>query len=306
MALWRVQDEVEEDIEAISAVNFVVHNGPIAYYVNDESTDGDIYCSAAGSASGTGRSPDSPMLWISDVLSTYNVGPGDRIYVDTGRYYRESPTVFRDVDAGAVSQNPAEQVNVIGSTNSQAGGSLIIVSDPNVDVFMMTNTTGIRLQHLTMTGARHGLDLRNSYFIAADWLDIRNGENGLWAQMASNIVVSHSVFMGHQNAGIWLVDNNKGTMNVGSSVLWSNRYGIYVQQGYATVSNSILAAVRPDSFGFYRRTDTGQVGIQSDYNSLYSTERAGGVGGLQSGSENSARTTAYFSVSTWARCYWAR
>ncbi|MGB4046912.1 MAG: right-handed parallel beta-helix repeat-containing protein [Kiritimatiellia bacterium] len=300
VALWRVQDEVEEDIEAISAVNFVVHNGPIAYYVNDESTDGDIYCSAAGSASGTGRSPDSPMLWISDVLSTYNVGPGDRIYVDTGRYYRESPTVFRDVDAGAVSQNPAEQVNVIGSTNSQAGGSLIIVSDPNVDVFMMTNTTGIRLQHLTMTGARHGLDLRNSYFIAADWLDIRNGENGLWAQMASNIVVSHSVFMGHQNAGIWLVDNNKGTMNVGSSVLWSNRYGIYVQQGYATVSNSILAAVRPDSFGFYRRTDTGQVGIQSDYNSLYSTERAGGVGGLQSGSENSARTTAYFSVSTWS------
>ena len=125
VALWRVQDEVEEDIEAISAVNFVVHNGPIAYYVNDESTDGDIYCSAAGSASGTGRSPDSPMLWISDVLSTYNVGPGDRIYVDTGRYYRESPTVFRDVDAGAVSQNPAEQVNVIGSTNSQAGGSPI-------------------------------------------------------------------------------------------------------------------------------------------------------------------------------------
>ena len=211
---------------------------------------------------------------------------------------QESPTVFRDVDAGAVSQNPAEQVNVIGSTNSQAGGESHHCLRSKCGCVYDDQHHWYSLATLNYDGARHGLDLRNSYFIAADWLDIRNGENGLWAQMASNIVVSHSVFMGHQNAGIWLVDNNKGTMNVGSSVLWSNRYGIYVQQGYATVSNSILAAVRPDSFGFYRRTDTGQVGIQSDYNSLYSTERAGGVGGLQSGSENSARTTAYFSVST--------
>lgn len=64
------------------------------YYVNDASTTGDLYCKTPlgvgvpGSASNTGKAPDSPLNSLSSVLTSYSVSFafGDTIFVDNGTY----------------------------------------------------------------------------------------------------------------------------------------------------------------------------------------------------------------------------
>ncbi len=58
------------------------------YYVNDNSTLGDVYCSSVGSAGNNGLSPATPKLTLTDLLSTYagSLTSGDVIYIDAGIY----------------------------------------------------------------------------------------------------------------------------------------------------------------------------------------------------------------------------
>lgn len=58
------------------------------YYVNDNPTGTDVFCTAAGSAGNSGTSKNSPKLTLSSILTTYSLSfsSGDTIFVDTGTY----------------------------------------------------------------------------------------------------------------------------------------------------------------------------------------------------------------------------
>ncbi|NCA81758.1 MAG: hypothetical protein EOM72_03315 [Opitutae bacterium] len=300
LARWRVRDEQQTNVFAISELSFVLHNGPIHYYVNDEFHDAnDIYCDAPGSSGNTGVSPDSPKRWISEILDAYNLEPGDVIYVDTGNYQAAEPTVIGDLDAGDVSQDPSRQVTIMGSTNVPAGGSRFTMSDPTVSAFKLQSTHGIRLNRLNIQSAWHGLSIQDSYFVTAEWMNIRGSENGAHILSSSNIVFSRSALAGNRNAGIYFSGGNKSSLDVGSSVVWSNRYGIYLDQGYARASNSIFGMLLPNSFGFYVQTDKALTEMQGDYNSLYVQHASGAVGGWQTGAGASTRTSVFTTVSAW-------
>ena len=301
LARWRVKDEQQTNVFAVSELNFVLHNGPIQYYVNDEFHDStDIYCSAPGSAGNTGISADSPKRWVSDILDSYDLEPGDVIYVDTGNYQAAEPTVIGDLDAGDVSQDPGRQVTIMGSTNVPAGGSRLVMSDPNMSAFKLQSTYGIRLGRLRIQSAWNGLSIQDSYFVSTEWMDIRGCENGANIQSSSNIVFSRAALVGNRNAGIYFSGGNKASLDVGSSVIWSNRYGIYLDQGYARASNSIVGMLLPNSFGFYVQADKPQTEMQGDYNSLYVPHASGAVGGWQTGRGTSTRTSVFATVSAWA------
>jgi hypothetical protein len=300
LALWRVQDEVEAGVEAVSELNFVLHNGPIYYYVNDEFTNGLVYCSQPGDSSNTGVSPDSPKRWVSEVLETYNLEPGDVIYVDTGVYQTAQPTVIGELDSGDISQDPSRQVTIQGSTNRMEGGSVFILSDPESDALVLDGAYGIRLRDLQIRSARRGLSVQNGFYVAADNLDIRNCVNGAYIQSSSNVVFTRLASVANQNAGIHFYGANGEAMHMGSSVLWSNTYGIYLEQGYVNASNSIIGIVAPHAFGYYMQADRGRTGIQGNYNNLFVGHATGAAGALQTGSAASARTSVYASVSAWS------
>lgn len=300
LALWRLQDEVETNVWAVSERNFVLHNGPIHYYVNDVSTNGDVYCSAVGSSTNTGVSPAAPMRWVADITATYNLEPGDVVHVDTGNYQVSEPTVIGDLDAGDISQDADRQVTILGSTNELAGGSLYIVSNPENPAFRLNSTYGIRFKHLGILGASDGLAINNSYFIAGEWVTIRGCENGVNVQNSSNVLFSHSALVGNQSAGVRFSGNNKESLYLDSSLLWSNRYGVFLDQGYVIASHSIFGMVAPNSFGFYRFAGIPDTGIRSDYNSLYVAQAGSAVGAVQQGSGANARTSVYATVASWA------
>ena len=302
IARWKVESEGGEEVGAFSERSFVLHNGPIAYYVNDEAHDpGDVYCTAAGSSTNTGISPDSPKRWVAEILETYHPRAGDTIYVDTGVYAPTAAAVFGDLNGGDTSQDPDRQVTILGSTNVVEGGSLIYLSNPEQYAFELIDTHGIRLRDLRIEGGQHGLHIDNSYYIAGDWLEIKGASDGIWVSGSSNLVFQHCALVDNLEAGIRFSDSRMGSFHVGSSVLWANRYGVNLQSGYAFVSNSILGAITPNSFAYYMQADRPQTGYRgSDYNNLYVGHSSAAIGGYQRGSQANARTTTYAYVSTWS------
>ncbi len=299
---WRVSDEVETNVVATSEEVFVIHNGPVYYYVNDEYSDGDVYCEggAIGDSSNSGLLPNAPKRWVSEIVDTYDLEAGDVIYVDTGYYQPLEPTTFGELDAGGMSQSDSQQINVVGSTNWEAGGSVYIMPDQELNAFHLDHTYGIRFSHLGLMNASNGLYLDNSFHVAGEWLKIQGCVNGIYAKESSNAVITHSVVRDSQ-AGIQLDSQNfnGSVMQVGSCVLWSNQYGFHLKAGYVDVSNSIFGIVKPNAFGYYLEP-SGPAQPISDFNNLYVQPNSGGAaGGIQIGSGSSAQTNVYASVSAW-------
>ena len=299
LARWRVMDEVQTNVIGSSELNFVLHNGPIHYYVNDDFRSNDIYCSAVGSSTNTGVATNSPKRWVSEILDLYNLEPGDVIHVDTGIYQTSEPTVIGDLDAGGISQDPDRQVTILGCTNALAGESQFIMTDPDASAFELRSTYGIRFKQLSLQNGRSGLSIQDSFCVAVEWLNIRGCENGLNIQSSSNVVVSRSAMAGNRSAGIYFWGANKESMDVGASVLWSNRYGIYLARGYVRASNSIFGMTQPNSVGYYVHADRPMTELKGDYNSLHVPLDGGAVGALQSGEDASSRTSVYATVSAW-------
>ena len=59
------------------------------YYVNDNSTTDDKFCSAIGNSANDGRDRSRPNTTVNYILTTYTLGPCDTIFVDAGNYTQE-------------------------------------------------------------------------------------------------------------------------------------------------------------------------------------------------------------------------
>ena len=67
------------------------------YYVNDNSTVNDIYCSAVGNNSNPGTSA-APFATLTYVVNTIGLLPNDIVYVDAGTYYQTDENLSFNVN----------------------------------------------------------------------------------------------------------------------------------------------------------------------------------------------------------------
>ncbi|MBI1398269.1 MAG: LEPR-XLL domain-containing protein, partial [Betaproteobacteria bacterium] len=130
-----VSDVSDAPVEVIAPIAF--------YYVNDGSSTGDVYTTAPGAVTNDGLSPDRPLSTITDVLSRYDLGPGDVILVDAGVY--------------AVTSNIVIAVEDSGVTIRGAGMSETILDRGNVTgsarVFEFAGADDVRIESLEMRGS---------------------------------------------------------------------------------------------------------------------------------------------------------
>ncbi|MCX6180555.1 MAG: hypothetical protein NT150_01330, partial [Bacteroidetes bacterium] len=56
------------------------------YYVNDNSTSGDRWCSAVGNDVNNGTAVGTPKLTLYDIMDDYDLGAGYIVYIDHGSY----------------------------------------------------------------------------------------------------------------------------------------------------------------------------------------------------------------------------
>ena len=299
LAKWRLVDETGKPLVE-SAVPFILHNSGISYYVNDETVNNGAgeYCTAIGKSDNDGLTPATPKRWLSEILATYNLEPGDTVYIDSGVYQPEETETIGDLDAGEYDGGAGTRVTIMGQTNANAEATLYVTSDSERNFLKLEDTCGIKLSHIQFTGASNAVTLGKSSYVDAEWLRMKDGWRGIAMENASsNIWIRRCAFQGNADAGVYFSGAQTRRAAVEQSVFWGNRYGVYVQEGTVTVSNSVVGVNRDDGFAYYARSDRPIHEISGDYNDLYLAR--GNMAGLQSGEGTTSRTSLYSRVSSW-------
>ncbi|MDD5066727.1 MAG: NosD domain-containing protein, partial [bacterium] len=115
------------------------------YYVNDGSTSGDVFCSATGDDANSGVSPGSPKATLTNLLATYNIEPGNTVYIDRG-VYRHSTRVFPQ-DRGSAGR----YVHFLG-----AGATNTVFNTTNCNFgIKFTNIAYIKIRNLSVIKANN-------------------------------------------------------------------------------------------------------------------------------------------------------
>ena len=265
-ARWRISlrdDPVVQD----DAGPFGLRNKPFTYYVNDESTSNDVYCTAIGNDENYGDDVDIPKLTLIDLLGNIDVEPTDRIYVDTGIYVMadtNQPIVWDSGDAGL----PGQAVEVFGSTH--ADGSVFVAPNSFVPIgsdraMMFMNADYVNLRNLRFGGeslkfSGHGLVVSNLA------LTNRAGEGSVALRMIGNDARFVDLQLAQASLLIYGMSNRVERMRqrwgetelygtnvslVNSVVLTTNagRTGIVVNAAYSVISNCTVLASRGTAIG---------------------------------------------------------
>ncbi|HNW94447.1 MAG TPA: right-handed parallel beta-helix repeat-containing protein, partial [bacterium] len=143
--------------------------GPNCWYVNDTQTAGDVYCSAAGSNSNSGRLPNKPLLSLREVYR--QMSAGDTVYIDAGMYF-DSFVVTADtiwfIGAGTDTTKLRPPKNQVGITATNRRGfvlrdfSIDTVGGSGINGMTLTNCRNVELTRCAVNYAmQRCLDLQN-------------------------------------------------------------------------------------------------------------------------------------------------
>src|SRR5207249_813927 len=178
-ALIRVTANIDSQAQGISSSPFLITNAGHNYYIDDASTAGNVFTTAAGDDAQSGKSPDRPMAGLPALLAAYPVGAGDTIYVDTGTYQVVRNVVLDSSHSGVVIEGPGNGVALVDRHNSSNGS----------EVIQLTGADNVTLDHLSLTGGQYGVYAANSA-----------GSTGL--------TVTNSNIYGNSGDGIFLGTSN--------------------------------------------------------------------------------------------------
>ncbi len=155
---YRVRIYCNEDVGTEDESGpFRMGEAPGQFFVNDASTSGDVYCTAAGTVSGSGISPATPAAAVQSILDAYTLRPGDIVWIDTGTYSLDADIFVGLADYGS----EGDPVVFAGSPN----GSLLDRNAPEISDSRAFHVDGAHIQvgdadaPIQITGAGQGVYL---------------------------------------------------------------------------------------------------------------------------------------------------
>lgn len=282
---------VESGTSDQSDATFSVLAPSTEYYINDGSTDFDVYTSAIGEASNDGRSAVTPMASLSALLAAYDFDLGDTIYVDSGTYALTGNIVIDSDDAGvtiigaAASESATENsVSLFDRGNSSSGQNVIEID----------NADEVTLSHLSITGGYEGIHGNFATALTLNELQVyANAYRGVSLNASSaDLTITGGSFYNNTNDGIYtessatisfvnVYENGDEGIELyhqsstpeldrwgdvtNTTVYNNNGDGIYVR-GYASYESGLVISVHDNevydntSRGLYLYTSTDPVG----------------------------------------------
>ncbi|MFM7161982.1 MAG: right-handed parallel beta-helix repeat-containing protein, partial [Planctomycetaceae bacterium] len=234
------------------------------YYVNDSSTVGDEWTTAAGNNRATGKSAGDPKANLLPVLRAYDLGPGDQVRIDTGSYIHVRNVVL----SGNITLGNDEGMTITGPTNPAAVAQLNRANTASWATNIELNDADyVTLRNLSLTGAGTGLWVRNgsTNFRGDRLTSLNNSSHGFLLEsdaVASQVdflaaggnggdgiriltsvdSVSNSLAYNNTGTGIFL-SHSGATTAVEANRVYGNRVGIDAS-GNVVVGNANLAAGR--------------------------------------------------------------
>jgi parallel beta-helix repeat protein len=216
LALIRVSD-IGSPASDTSNATFIVGPSGQDYYVNDNSTAGDFFTTAAGNDSNSGKSPADPMRSLAALLAAYTFSPGDVIHVDTGTYVLSATLNLGEASTNVTIEGPPTGMGTVVINRNNSGS-------PGIRFDGADNLT---LRRLSVTGALYGLFSElNTNFPTA---------------ISTNITIDDCDIYGNGNYGVYFQNNAYGS-TITNSRLYNNSFGSinFGQMNGLTVSNNKL------------------------------------------------------------------
>ena len=228
----------------ISDQPFTITEPISAYYVNiggDSEFSDNQYTTAAGDDTNDGLTPQTPMATIQTLLNTYDLGPGDTVYVDTGRYNLTTNAVFSSNDSGVTIQGPTEdgKAAILSRGNTNTGSFVVEFSGAD----------NMTLSHLHLTDGYHGIYAPSAGSYMNRLVESHvygNANSGVRIDRYNSLEVEQSVIERNGRHGI---EANAATVAVVGSHIRENDYsGLSIRSGGSVVRDNVIEANR--SWGF--------------------------------------------------------
>lgn len=294
LSRWRVQSQTDTNILGATESTFVINNGPLTFYVNDASTNGNVYTTAAGSPANSGTDTNSPLDSIQSVIQRYGTRPGDRIFVDTGVYTNFAEILFTSQQSGTATG----RVQIIGSTNFAAGGTKLVRSGSGRAI-NIEGSTNLTMRFFTIEHQGTGVRVASqANGVELEWVNVAGGQHGFEVDTSPNTVIRNSSVRNGTGSGVLLSGSTTG-FRLLNSVLWSNLYGVNQSAAgsVASISNSVIGVFATNGLAIRKISDT--TATTANFNNYVLQN-----GALMAGIDFAAATSRdfyYRSVSRWAR-----
>ena len=256
---------------------FVVNR---AFYVNDGSTTDDLFCSATGNDTNDGLSPSSPKASVQSVVSTYDLEPGDTVYIDTG-YYAGSVQIGSE-DSGSSSLPVRFIASPYGVTiDGNGGGTSGACWYSNSQSGWLLFATQVALSatprpesYMKVVNAGTGFLFWNGRNYEIRRCDIAVNGTGVFSYR--QFVTVSNCLIRNQGTGIMTTSSN---LTVQNCTILGKQYGVWGLYGQ-TIRNSIISASGSNAFALYDPYGGGtNLPSSSDYN-LFFTQSGAGIAQL--------------------------
>ncbi|MFH0907315.1 MAG: S8 family serine peptidase [bacterium] len=255
---YRVSVECNQDTQAVdfSVADFRIGSS-LFFYVNNDSTQYDEWCTAAGSSSNSGLTASSPLASPIQVLSRYDLEPGDTVRIDTGTYGIDDNIVVSDSDSGSAGAPVVVEASPHGVTldrGNTASGNYVWLVDSEYDTTRhivlrtasSTNHPAVAKRWMRLCGAYQGLRMAFSAECRAERLEIcSNATDGVYLWYADDIALENILVHDNGEDGIELNCSDDCVVE-NSTVADNDRHQISAD------SKSSVAAMRHNIF----RADT--------------------------------------------------
>ena len=192
------------------------------YYVNDASINGDVFCSATGALANSGTSSNAPKASLNDVLTTYVVGPGDTVFIDTGGYTNASTPIIGPADSGS-------QLGGMVTVKGAGSAKTFIYGGGGYGVHCLS-AVYVRLDSMAFRNGAQGVRVEDSQHIEVINCDIGSADNGIIISGGADNRVENCVVHDNGDRGVvaasssrLVIAGNRICNHLGSS---GSRHGI--------------------------------------------------------------------------------
>ncbi|MEM7391299.1 MAG: right-handed parallel beta-helix repeat-containing protein, partial [Verrucomicrobiota bacterium] len=287
---WRITSESNGTLSDETDLLFAVRNCPLSFYVDDAANADDVYTPFNIGSDANIGSMTRPKATVANVLSTYDVEPGDTIFVDTGLYLGGfNVSLF---DAGTA----VDRVTIQGSTDPNFGTILDIGGSGSGIRFI--EAPGMALRYMTITNyPQNGVVIDDSPDALIEWVHTWGGNAGFSVENSIRSTFNHCINRESTGAGLAVSGSSSFNTKWNFGVIWDPlTRGVLLTGGSLSISNTSFGILRTDATAYHFNSQNLISSLTADYNN-YWVDRSVGARVLNVGGAN---PLVYFRVSAWS------
>gem|GEM_PF-2437065 len=248
------------------------------YYVNDNSTAGDQYCTAAGQpyngTTVTGRFSSNPVNDPQAIFDNYALLPGDVIYIDTGSYALDHDILITEADAGTpvspvTIQGPISGPGALLSRVASGKSNNAVIAVYDTDPSDSTPMQGLVIQNIKTGPGLIGIWFQDAYSCTISHCECSQASEpsaagsgvggdgvGIFLLRGGNHVIDHNICHHNGGSGGGGTTGNPGLSGSGEGIFALSSNGnlirfneCYANQGGGGAGGSSTASAGP-TFGY--------------------------------------------------------